>query len=118
MQKAKNIVRFTVHPYGAVLYFASTRKAFKKLRAHYVKDGRSLKGSLGACTDFEGGRVVLVGVFDGSIDTLTHEVAHGMIKILDVCGVPIDDHNSEAFCYLLGHWVGKLAPLNNGKKRS
>jgi len=106
------ITRFTVDPYGTTLYFTRSRKAFDKLRARYNKDGATFEDALGVCSDFDGSRIILIGVFDGTADTLAHEVGHAVIKILSSCGVPINPKNSEAFCYLLGHWVGKLERLN------
>jgi hypothetical protein len=112
----KRVSSFTVHPYSAILYFTTSRKAFDKVRKKYVKGKCHIQNSAGVCGGYKDNTIILVGVFDGTINTLTHEVGHAVIKILGSRGVPIDDNNSEAFCYLLGHLVGSLEPLNNKDK--
>ena len=61
------------------------------------------------CAYHKRSKVYLVGVYDGSISTLAHELAHTTFFILSDCGVPVEPgaHN-EAFCYLLGHLMYRL----------
>jgi hypothetical protein len=44
----------------------------------------------------------LAGVFEPSLATLVHELAHTTFFILDDLGIPVEGgENNEAFCYLL-----------------
>lgn len=116
--KRSEIIRLDIRPYDAVLYFARTRKSYKRLRAKYTDDPISLKDCNGISSDFNGCSTQLVGVFDGSPGTLAHEIGHAVIKVLESRGVPIDTHTSEATCYLVGDLVDQcwqhLHPGFNG----
>lgn len=115
MTKKKPVVHeFPIHPYSARLYFTTCEKLYTKLRGEYTEHRMDLSGAVGCSSDFQGGAVQLVGVFDGSMNTLAHEIGHMVIKVLESRGVPINGDNSEAFCYLLGHTVGELAPILQG----
>lgn len=109
------ITKLAVNPYGVSLYFTTSEKLYQKLRGKYTEHRLDLSGAVGCSSDFQGGAVQLVGVFDGTANTLAHEVGHAVIKILESRGVLINQENSEAFCYLLGYLVGELTPLNRGK---
>lgn len=47
------------------------------------------------------GRLYLVGVFDGTLRTLVHELAHVTFMLSDDIGIETDDGAREAFCYFL-----------------
>lgn len=62
---------------------------------------------LSACA----GGTFLVGVFDGTIKTLAHEMGHTAIDIMQHAGVKDFINDQEQFCYLLGHLISEVAPL-------
>lgn len=48
----------------------------------------------------DGGRIYIIGVFDGQLQTLVHECSHVMFFILDYVGVEIErGAANETFCY-------------------
>lgn len=46
-------------------------------------------------------RVYMVGVFDGKVSTLVHELSHVAIFVAARTGWSINDDTSEPFCYLV-----------------
>jgi hypothetical protein len=47
--------------------------------------------------------IYMLGVFDGKLDTLVHELGHITLYVLDHVGIPVGPGDtSEAFCYLQG----------------
>lgn len=103
----KNVTVIQIDPYDVTLYFITSRKAYAKTRAKFLKGKINLKDCVGMSSHFNNGNVQLVGVFDGKPCTLAHEVAHMCFKVLEECGIPTDHLTSEAFCYLMSSVVSK-----------
>ena len=82
-----------VEQLGATLSVASVAGQFARLER---KGGRE--------------RLYLVGVFEGGLSTLTHELGHVALDILQVAGIDAHSGNGEPFCYLLGHLFDECAP--------
>ncbi len=91
--KAIDVPIFHAH---VVLY--TRRKAFAKHRLLCTDKPFDVESCDGASSDFD--PVYLVGVFDGKLATLVHELAHTTFKILRHCGIRADADAQEAFCYL------------------
>jgi len=51
-----------------------------------------------------------VGVFNGRVGTLAHEITHASTRILACCNVPFSDTNDEALAYLVGYLVDSCWP--------
>lgn len=105
---------FKLAPWPGTLVFTVEREEWNRL---YVKrDGANVERyqtSAGLTWDDEGYH--LVGVFDGTIKTLAHEMGHATMDILNHArtGNYTEGHNQEQFCYLLGHLVELTLPLMN-----
>ena len=98
-----------VEVFPARVLLCTDRKRYAKLRAKYTEKYIDLDGCDGISSDF--GYCYLVGVFNGDLDVLVHELAHTTFKILRDVNVPVHvDGNQEAFCYLQGYLFKKLAP--------
>lgn len=41
-------------------------------------------------------------------ENVMHEVAHAVINICDSIGIPINQENSETFCYILAYIIEKI----------
>jgi hypothetical protein len=76
--------------------------------------------------DIAGGETELAGVialkkWGGTpkcYDTLSHEVLHAVHWLLKNRGLKLNFKNDEAFCYLLGSLVRRIAEqLNKGKRK-
>jgi len=55
-------------------------------------------------------RRYLIGVYEGGLSTLAHELGHAALDILQVAGIDAHSGNGEPFCYLLGHLFDECAP--------
>lgn len=85
--------------FSARIVLLTTREAFLRRRARLTDDPLDLDDANGCSSDH--GMCYLVGVFDGRLATLVHELGHTAFKILHDCNVPVRrDGQMEAFCYL------------------
>lgn len=69
--------------------------------------------SVGHCAGlhwFNDAGVSYVGVFDGNINTLTHEMTHAALHISEYLGLGNLYNSQEQFCYMLGHLVESAVP--------
>lgn len=55
-------------------------------------------------------RRYLVGVYEGGLATLVHELGHAALNILEAVGIDAHSGNGEPFCYLLDHLFNEFAP--------
>ena len=101
------VLTISVSPYPAVLHFTTSREAYLIERARHTQETVDIGDANGIASDFDGGMTHIVGVFDWSRKTLVHELGHVCIKVLERCGVPIDQRTSEVFCYLLDDLFGQ-----------
>ncbi|RQQ54288.1 hypothetical protein [Burkholderia stagnalis] len=63
-----------------------------------------------------GKRVYLIGVFDRSVATLTHELAHAVFFLAGHVGVDVAaGETNETFCYLLGNLLHEVLPFFGAK---
>lgn len=100
--------------YGGRLFVCTSREDYIKVRAKYEDDdGESLKDCMGVserCSDKKQRSVFLIGVFDGGLQTLVHELGHTTFSVLRHASVPVNRRDDEAFCYLLDCLYEKCAP--------
>lgn len=97
--------------YGGWVYCFKDREGFEKATEylnidapHHGTDGLSLH-----LEPHESGKTMyLMGVFDGELSTLTHEVGHITHFITNHAGFDSGVGNGEPYCYLLGHIFRKL----------
>ncbi|WP_124800593.1 hypothetical protein [Paraburkholderia phosphatilytica] len=89
--------------YGGVLVtFTNSRKQFKALTGIESKDA-----ARGVCTaKYTANHGVVVGVFDGSPFTLTHECVHASHVIMKTVGIDARNDSGEAQAYLT-EWLSK-----------
>ena len=97
--------------YDVKLYFTSSETVMNKV----VKDNTDFELSQGAT-----GRTIyyknkqdrivhVIGVFNGKLSTLVHEVSHCCLDICKLRGIPVGgDDTSEAYCYLVEYIYDKL----------
>ncbi|WP_193098002.1 hypothetical protein [Burkholderia sp. Z1] len=115
MSKRKAPQIYTVPLFGGEVVVCKSRAEWAYAMRHYGQDDDSER--------FGGGRAMslvdtatrqrsyIVGVFDGSIGTLSHELAHACFYILDSAGVKVEDGGTnETFCYMLGHLMFTALP--------
>jgi hypothetical protein len=110
-KSAKHITRMDANPFGATLYFVTSRAAFLDLRAKYHADKIDAEDAAGLSSNCENGRVQIIGVFDKSLSTLAHEAGHAIFNILEYAGVPTDKRTSEVFCHMLSDFMDRCIPL-------
>ncbi len=96
---------FEVPIYGGQLYVLTSRAAFRQaLEFLKVPDEDDLPTKLGVARSMTnkttGSRLFLVGWFDGSLLTLTHEMTHISLFVLDLVGIDARRDAGEALCYL------------------
>lgn len=108
---------FKLAPWPGTLVFTVDRDEW--LRLYAKRDGaygeRYMK-SAGLSWNDEGYQ--LVGVFDGKLSTLVHEMGHSAMDILNYARVGdyTEGPNQEQYCYLLGHLFELTLPLVKGDK--
>ena len=90
--------------YGCEVYFVNTREDWDKCMVAIGCTSRA-EGMAGLSAQMvgpEGRTIFMVGVFDGGLQTLIHELAHTTFHILEYVGVPVErGAPNEAYCYLL-----------------
>lgn len=108
----KSVTRIPIPLYGGTLWFAQSIDDVS-ICASLIGEELSAPGWYGIAypiSSYRGGRVLLVGVQQGSVDVLAHEMAHATFKILDYAGVSVSADDDEAFCYLLQHLMAEAVP--------
>ena len=104
----KNVKTYTVPLYGGEVYFTTSRDQFSSIYDYLIggREGQDVAEECAGCVVYgstpEGGQGYILAVFDASLNVYTHELSHLAIAILNRAGVPIDDHTTEAFAYLIG----------------
>lgn len=114
-KKTSRPVMFDVPLFGGEVVLCRSRAEWAHAMRHYGQDDDS--------ANFAGGRAMslvdektrshsyVIGIFDGSVGTLSHELAHAVFYILDSAGVKIENGGTnETFCYMLGHLMRAMLP--------
>lgn len=85
------------------MWLATDRESWGEAHAYLgTGDGRHDKCA-GVCQILESDSdvLVLIGVFNGEVATLAHEVLHACFQVFDFAGASVTDGKAnEAFCYL------------------
>jgi hypothetical protein len=85
--------------YPSIVIATTDQKEFKRLYAKRIGRGDiDLSHADGISSDRAG--YFLVGVFNGEVGTLVHELAHTAFKILRQVNIPANHKHQEAFAYL------------------
>lgn len=75
-----------------------------------VEEGRAAGLTLHLCGRPKN-KFIIVGVFDGSLKTLVHELAHAVMFVMEFIGTDPRGEGQEAFAYSLDNAYGFAAPL-------
>lgn len=92
--------------YGGDVHLILSRKQMRAAADAYgMKVGDEGFAGQFARLEQDGGkqRLHLIGVYEGGLSMLTHELGHAALDILEVAGIDAHSGNGEPFCYLLGH---------------
>lgn len=111
MSKKKNLPNsvksFNIPLYGGIVVMAKTKEDYNLCRNFYGNESYDLHGINGRYDLFvgqkDGQRLVLVGVFNGKLSTLAHELFHITQNIAEIAGVA----DGEAQAYLTGFLMGE-----------
>jgi len=107
--KTSFIRHIRVQPYGWHLYLFDDREKWAKFVAR--KTHASLANKRRDCADGTTGithvdydaKILYIGVFDGEIGTLAHEMTHAGVFVLDHAGIEAGASDGETLAYLIGH---------------
>ncbi|WP_105133483.1 hypothetical protein [Burkholderia sp. BE12] len=112
MAKAKAVF-IPIPLYGGEVVLCRTRKEWDAVAAQFgvSDDGEPMLGVMHELLGTEGSRFYMVGVFDGAIATLAHELLHVAVATLGRVGVPINPDTDEALTYLFDHLLATALPL-------
>ncbi|MDN7541966.1 hypothetical protein [Burkholderia cenocepacia] len=100
--------------YGGEVVLCRTRKEWDAVADKLGVSPDDTAFALGithALESTDGGRIYMIGVFDGAIPTLAHELLHAAIATLDHVGIPINSDTDEALTYLFDHLLAAALPL-------
>jgi hypothetical protein len=105
---------FPIPVFGGKLLFCRTREEWAAI-AHMYDGDPDTDGCKGLSIQYrtpEEGRIYCIGVFDGAVDTLVHELDHAVFHVLGDVGIPLEDGAAnEAHTYLLGWLVKEVFPI-------
>jgi len=117
----KKVTYIHVEVYDLHLWFFKDRKTMTKALEYIDCPTDNLETSLGRAwwgdNPKEKRAIFLVGVFDNSLDTLVHEIAHISSYMLQQVNIPLESASSEPLAYLQGYLFNKLKSKINIKKR-
>lgn len=104
--KWPKIKMLAIPVFGGRVGLCTTREEFMQALAYLSRStsDRDLAYAAGVTTGLQSptsGRLYLVGVFDGTLRTLVHELAHVTFMLSDDIGIETDEGAREAFCYFL-----------------
>lgn len=108
----------TIHlgPWRCRVVVTVHKKEFQRWMREFRKDPEYEVGDAAGLHWFNETGVSYVGIFDGNINTLTHEMAHAALHISNYLGLGNLYQSQEQFCYLIGHLVEEgAATVMKGK---
>jgi hypothetical protein len=109
--KAKHV--FPVPLYGGEVHLMLSSKQMRAAcKAYGMTIGTDGFAGHFARLERNGGkqRLYLIGIYDDGLSTLTHELGHAALDILEVAGIDAHAGNGEPFCYLFQHLFDQCAP--------
>lgn len=98
--------KVNVDPFGAVVYFYTDEEKLQRAvkKRSPLTDLEPLDAHAG-CTYQVSPLQFHVGVFDGTLNCITHECLHVVMSLMDDVGV--DPKCQETYCYTMGTLVDK-----------
>lgn len=102
--------------FGGRVYLALNTSEFEQalsyldLSSEERAPSDSAQGATLVASHKDGETIYLVGVFDGLVRTLVHELAHVTFFVLDGAGVETGEGDRETFCYLQDNLFTRFAP--------
>lgn len=107
------MIKFEIPVYGGYIHFFTD---FDKFNRHHKKAQKEeVEHALGWTSEYKGkdGKTnIMIGVFDGSPQTLVHECIHAGLNVFERCQIDPTTESGEPFAYfvdcLFGMMVGKL----------
>lgn len=119
MSKRKPVGMFPVPLFGGDIVVCRDRTEWRSACEFFGLDDDS-EGFAGRSCQMRhtgtGKRIYLIGVFDRSVGTLAHELAHALFFLCGHVGVDIAaGDTNETYCYLLGHLMHEILPFFGGR---
>ncbi len=112
MKKARAVF-IPIPLYGGEVVLCRTREEWSAVAAKFGMPQDDVIGTLDITHELQcddGRRVSMIGVFDGAIPTLAHELLHAAIATLAHVGIPINQETDEALTYLFDHLLTAALP--------
>lgn len=104
--KPKKPISFEIPLFGGEVWLCKSHDEWANAMK-FCKETDDSTQSAGRCLTLRyksGVRLYIVGVFDGSIGTLSHELSHAVFNLLRHVNVSVKaDDSNETFCYLMGY---------------
>lgn len=96
------------------VYLFTDRQVLTQAAKALDIDWDDLEGSIGVSRQIagpDGEYAFVLGVFNASVTTLVHELAHVTFNIMARVGVPVNEHDAnETFCYMQGELLDYFIP--------
>jgi hypothetical protein len=112
---------FPIPVFGGKLLLCLSREEWAGVAMMYDSDPDT-DGCKGLSIQYrtpEDGRIYAIGIFDGAVDTLVHELDHAVFHILGDVGIPVEDGAAnEAHAYILGWLMKEVFPVFNESVKS
>jgi len=106
--------KFRIPIYDLKIWFTQDRKQMNKwLKDQTDDDGNKVGDNRaeyceGLTATFDGHDKMYIGVFDGKLSTLVHELTHAGIFICATVGIEIELNNQEPYAYIVTYLFEKL----------
>lgn len=96
----------------ATVHFTTDRAKYRALakRLGEAADAPLEGGRCFTSVNSDGRLVVVCGVFQRRVSTLSHELNHAAFYILQHAGIDARDSDGETFCYLQGALLEEFLP--------
>ena len=87
--------------YGGDIYFFVSAPELHRYHKRRVKDEADVGHPEGVTCTLDGSHDLLVGVFDGKVQTLVHECVHAAMYVFDRCEIDPRTETAEPFAYFV-----------------
>ena len=94
------ISKVNCHPYPCDIWYTNSERMFNAKRTEITGDKNHISNFLGCVSCSESRMQMVIGVFDGGLPTLVHEVSHAVINVFYPTGMSASVETTEAFAYL------------------
>jgi hypothetical protein len=97
---------FQIPIYNIDCYMFTSRDDYASAKSAVKADCVDLSGLGGRCCcldrERDGAVMYYVGIFDGKLSTMVHEITHLALFVLASVGIDPQSSHGEAMCYLVG----------------